>query len=76
MYVYGCVVDGIQLRIPQCEEDSLEALGEIIATAAVGHLLEKPLVENRGHAGEVFSSVGYVRARCRAPVLDRCGEIK
>ena len=38
---------GIQLRIPQCEEDNLEALGEFIATAAVGHLPEEPLVENR-----------------------------
>ena len=23
VYVYGCVVDGIQLRIPQCEDDNL-----------------------------------------------------
>ena len=57
-YVCVAAVDGIQLRIPQCEEDNLEALGEFIATAAVGHLPEKPLVENRGHAGEVVSSVG------------------
>ena len=57
-YVRGGVVDGIQLRIPWCEEDSLEALGEFIANAAVGHLSEKPLVENRRHAGEVVSSVG------------------
>ena len=40
-YVCGGVVDGIQLRIPQCEEDNLEALGEFIATVAVGHLTEK-----------------------------------
>ena len=40
-YVSGGVVDGIQLRIPQCEEDNLEAHGEFIATAAVGHLPEK-----------------------------------
>ena len=33
-------------------------LGEIIATAAVGDLPKKPLVENRGHAREVVSSVG------------------
>ena len=59
--VYGCVVDGIQLRIPQCEEDNLEALGEIIETVAVGHLTEKKLVENRRHAGEVVSSVGDTR---------------
>ena len=45
-YVCGGVVDGIQLRIPQCEEDNLEALGEFIATAAVVHLTEKPLGEN------------------------------
>ena len=45
-YVCGGVVDGIQLRIAQCEEDNLEALGEFIATAAVGHLTEKPLGEN------------------------------
>ena len=32
-HVCGGVVDGIQLRIPQCEEDNLEALGEFIATA-------------------------------------------
>ena len=32
-YVCGCVVDGIQLKISQCEEDNLEALGEFIATA-------------------------------------------
>ena len=63
-YVCGGVVDG-------------EALGEFIATAAVGHLPEKPLGENRRHAGEVVSSVGntrhFVRARCRSPVVDWCG---
>ena len=59
-YVCGCV-DGIQLKIPQCEEDNLEALGDFIATAAVGPLPEKPLVENRGYAGEVVSSVGDTR---------------
>ena len=41
-YVCVGVVDGIQLRVPQCEEDNLEARqffhGEFIATAAVGHL--------------------------------------
>ena len=52
------VVDGIQLRNSQREEDNLEALGEFIATAAVVNLIEKPLVENRRHAGEVVSSVG------------------
>ena len=57
-YVCVAAVDGVQLRIPQCEEDNLEALGEFIATAAVGHLPEKPLVENRRRAGEVVSSVG------------------
>ena len=57
-YVCVAAVDGIQLRIPECEEDNLEALGEFIEIAAVGHLPEKPLVENRGHAGEVVSSVG------------------
>ena len=46
-YVCGGVVDGIQHKIPQCEEDNLEALGEIIATAAVEHLTEEPHVENR-----------------------------
>ena len=44
-YVCGAVVDSIQLRIPQGEEDILEALqflhGEFIATAAVGHFPEK-----------------------------------
>ena len=40
-YVCGGVVDGIQLRIPQCEEVNLEALGEFIATVAVGDLPEK-----------------------------------
>ena len=60
-YVCGGVEDGIQLRILQCEEDNLEALGEFIATAVVGHLPEKPLVENRGYAGEVVSSVGDTR---------------
>ena len=57
-YVCGGVVDGIQHRISQCEEDNLEAFGEFIATVAVGHLTEKPLGENRRHAGEVVSSVG------------------
>ena len=57
-YVCGGVVDGIRIRIPQCEEDNLETLDEFIATAAVGHLPGKPRVENRGHAGEVVSSVG------------------
>ena len=55
-YVCGAVVDGIQLRITLCEEDNVEALQflhrEFIATAAVGHFSEKPLVENRRHAGE------------------------
>ena len=37
-YVCVGVVDGIQHRIPHCEEDSLEALGESIATATDGHL--------------------------------------
>ena len=45
-YVCGGVADGIQLRNLQCEEDNLEVLGEFIATAAVGHLTEKPLGEN------------------------------
>ena len=40
-----CVVHGIQLRIPWCEEDNLDAVGEFIGTAAVGHLPEKPLGE-------------------------------
>ena len=40
-------VDGVQLRILQCEEGNLDALGEFIETVAVGHLTEKPLVENR-----------------------------
>ena len=40
---------------PQCEEDNLEALGEFIATEAVGHLAEKRLDENRRRAGEVVS---------------------
>ena len=44
---YGGVVDGIQLRIPWCEEENLEVLGALIATVAVGHLPEKQLVENR-----------------------------
>ena len=57
-YVCVAAVDGIQLRIPECEEDNLEALGEIIETAAVGHLPGKPLVEKRRNAGEVVSSVG------------------
>ena len=61
LYVCGGVVDGIQLRIPQCKEDNLEALGEFIATAAVGHLPEKPLGENRRDACEVVSSVGDTR---------------
>ena len=56
--VCGGVLDGIQLRIPQCEEDNLDALGEFIATAAVGHLTEKPLVDNRRRAGEIVSSAG------------------
>ena len=63
--VCGGVVDGIQLRIPQCEEDNLEALGEFIENVAVGHLTEKKLFGNRRHAGEVVSSVGdtkYLRA--------------
>ena len=46
-YVCGGVVDGIQLRIPWCEEDNLEALREFITTVAVGDLTEKPLGENR-----------------------------
>ena len=49
---------------PQCEEDNLEVLGEFIATAAVGHLTEKPFGENRRHAGEVVSSVGDMRHLC------------
>ena len=57
-HVCGCVVDGIQIRIPQCEEDNLEALVEFVATAAVGHLTEKSHGENRRRAGEVVSSVG------------------
>ena len=60
-YVCGGVVDGIQLRIPQCEEDNLEALEEFIESAAVGHLTEKQLGENQRHAGEVVSSVGDTR---------------
>ena len=40
-HVCGGVVDGIQLRNPKCEEYKQEALGEFIATAAVGHLHEK-----------------------------------
>ena len=56
-YVCGGVVDGIQLRITRCEEDDLEALGEFIATVAVGNLTEKPLGEQRRHAGKVVSSV-------------------
>ena len=60
-YACGGVVDSIQPRISQREEDNLEALGEFIATAAVGHLTEKPLGENRRHAGEVVSSVGDTR---------------
>ena len=59
--VCGGVVDGIQRRNPLCEEDNLEAVGEIIGTAAVGHLPEKPLGEKRRHAGEVVSSVGDTR---------------
>ena len=59
--ICGGVVDGNQLRIPRCEEDNLEALGEFIATAAVGHLTEKTLGENRRLAGEVVSSVGDTR---------------
>ena len=50
-----------QLTHPQCEKDNLEALGECIETVAVGHLTEKPLGENRGHAGDVVSSVGDTR---------------
>ena len=46
-YIFGGVVDGIQLRSPQCEKDNLEALGEFIATVADGHLTKKPLGENR-----------------------------
>ena len=60
-YVCDGVVDSIQLRNSECEEDNLEALGEFIATVAVGELTEKPLVENRRHAGEVVSSVGDTR---------------
>ena len=64
-YVCGGVVDGIQLRVPLCEEDNLEALeflyGEFIAIAAVGYLTEKPLGENRRHAGEVVSNEGDTR---------------
>ena len=60
---YVCVgaVDRIQLRIPRCEKDNLEAHGELIATVAVGHLIERPLGENRGLAGEVVSCVGETR---------------
>ena len=46
-YVCDAAVDCIQLTIPECEEDNLEELGELIATAVVGHLTEKPHVENR-----------------------------
>ena len=60
-YVCGGVVDGIQLRIPQCEEDNLEAHGEFIATAAEGHPTEKLLGENRRDAGEVVSEVSRTR---------------
>ena len=34
---------------------------KLIATVAVGHLIERPLGENRGLAGEVVSSVGDTR---------------
>ena len=57
-YVCVAAADGIQLRITECEEDNLEALGEFIETAAVGHFPGRPLVENREHAGKVVSSVG------------------
>ena len=40
-YVCVAAVDGIQLRIPECEEDNLEALGEFIETVDVGHLHKK-----------------------------------
>ena len=49
-------VNGIQLKIPECEEDNLEAPGEYIETVAVGHLPEKPLGEKRRHAGEIVST--------------------
>ena len=67
-YVCVAAVDGIQLRIPECEEDNLEALGEFIETVAVGHLTEKPLGENRRHAGEVVFSVGDTRHLSACPV--------
>ena len=60
-YVCDGIVDSIQLRNSQREEDNLEALGEFVATAVVGHLLENPLVEDRRRAGEVVSSVGDTR---------------
>ena len=34
-YVCDAAVDCIQLTIPECEEDNLEELGELIATAVV-----------------------------------------
>ena len=51
--------------IPQCEKDTLQPqqflLRELNAFTAVGHLPQKPLVENRRQAGDVLSSAGGTR---------------
>ena len=47
VYVYGCVVDGIQLRIPQCEEDNLRRSENSSQLWLLGISQKKTLVENR-----------------------------
>ena len=80
-YVCGGVVDGIQHKNPQCEEDSLETLQLLTENSSQLRLLGNSLKSHLLRTEDMPAKLSpvqetrgiFVRARCRSPVYDWCG---